>query len=61
LAQTAGVARVATRLAELGITEELPNLEALRNEFAPRAPLQPSVQVELPTLAAYDRLVGCRP
>jgi len=61
LAQTAGVARVATRLAELGITEELPDLEALRSEFAPRAPLQPSVQVELPTLAAYDRLVGCRP
>jgi hypothetical protein len=61
LAQTAGEAAVARRLEELGVAGELPDLEVLRAEFAPRIPLQPTVQVHLPTLAAYDQLVGVRP
>jgi hypothetical protein len=61
LAQTAGEVAVAHRLGELAMTDELPDLDQLRAEFAPRAPLQPTVQVHLPPLAAYDRLVGaCR-
>lgn len=61
LAQTAGEVVVAHRLGELAMLEELPDLDALRAEFAPRAPLQPTVQVHLPPLAAYDRLVGACP
>jgi hypothetical protein len=58
LAQTAGEADVARRLGEIGEAGELPDLDMLRAEFAPRIPLQPSVQVHLPPLAAYDQLVG---
>jgi hypothetical protein len=61
LAQTAGEATVAHRLGALLAAGELPDLEVLRAEFAPRIPLQPSVQVHLPPLAAYDQLVGVRP
>jgi hypothetical protein len=61
LAQAAGEVAVARRLDELAMADQLPDLDELRAEFAPRAPLQPSVQVRLPPLAAYDWLVGaCR-
>ncbi len=52
---------VAQRLGEIGDAGELPDLDVLRAEFAPRIPLQPTVQVHLPPLAAYDQLVGVRP
>jgi hypothetical protein len=61
LAQTAGEVAVAHRLGEIGDAGELPDLDLLRTEFAPRIPLQPTVQVHLPPLAAYDQLVGVRP
>ena len=61
LAQTAGEADVARRLGEIGDAGELPDLDVLRAEFAPRIPLQPTVQVHLPPLAAYDQLVGVQP
>lgn len=61
LAQTAGEAVVARRLGEFDAAGELPDLEVLRAEFAPRIPVQPTVQVQLPPLAAYDQLVGVRP
>jgi len=61
LAQTAGEADVAHRLGEIAAAGALPDLDVLRAEFAPRIPLQPSVQVHLPPLAAYDQLVGVRP
>jgi len=61
LAQTAGEVAVAHRLGEIGDAGELPDLDLLRTEFAPRIPLQPTVQVHLPPLVAYDQLVGVRP
>jgi len=48
---------LAHRLAELLQNDELPNLDELKAQFAPRAAIVPSVQVELPPLAAYDELV----
>jgi len=61
LAQIAGEAAVARRLGEIADAGTLPDLDVLRAEFAPRIPLQPSVQVHLPPLAVYDQLVGARP
>ena len=53
------VPRARTRHNE--VVPELPDLDMLRAEFAPRIPLQPTVQVHLPPLAAYDQLVGVQP
>jgi hypothetical protein len=61
LAESASVATVAQRLAEYQAADALPDLEQLRRELAPRTPLQPTVHVKLPPLAAYDTLVGARP
>jgi hypothetical protein len=61
LAQSAGEADLARRLGEICEAGALPDLDVLRAEFAPRIPLQPSVQVHLPPLAAYDQLVGVQP
>jgi hypothetical protein len=52
---------LAARLDEVNAAGRLPDLDVLRAEFAPRIPLQPTVQVHLPPLAAYDQLVGARP
>jgi hypothetical protein len=48
------------------LIERLPEARAAKTmigllELAPRIPLQPSVQVHLPPLAAYDQLVTVRP
>jgi hypothetical protein len=61
LAQTAGEVTVAQQLSALLAAGDLPDLDVLRAELAPRIPLQPSVQVHLPPLAAYDQLVGAQP
>lgn len=61
LAQMTGEAAIAHRLSELSAAGVLPDLDALRAQFAPRIPLQPTVHVHLPPLAAYDELVGVRP
>jgi hypothetical protein len=61
LAQMTGEAVIAHRLGELSAAGMLPDLDALRAQFAPRIPLQPTVHVRLPPLAAYDELVGVRP
>ena len=60
LAQSAGEIAVAHRLSQISQAGALPDLEALRAELAPRVPLQPTVQVQLPPLSAYDQLVGVR-
>jgi len=39
---------------------ETDRIDLMRAELAPRIPLQPSVQMHLPPLAAYDQLVGVR-
>jgi hypothetical protein len=36
---------------------ELPDLEQLQNEFAPRQPQCPDVAVDMPTAALYDTLL----
>jgi hypothetical protein len=61
LAQSAGEATVAQRLGESALAGELPDLEQLRADLAPRTPVQPAVHVHLPPLAAYDQLVGVNP
>jgi len=37
---------------------ELPNLKALREEFAPRQPELPAVRVDMPAIRSYDSLLG---
>lgn len=51
------VAELAGVLAELEERDALPDIERLRERFAPRAPQMPSVQVVLPTTAVYDELL----
>lgn len=48
---------LAQRLALLLAAGELPDLEQLRHEMAPRPALHPTVTVVLPALASYDRLL----
>ena len=36
---------------------ELPDIEALRDRFAPRQPAMPVVAVELPATSVYDELL----
>ena len=52
------VAELAGALDELMERNELPDIEALRERFAPRPPLMPGVQVVLPAAAVYDALLG---
>lgn len=47
---------LALRLAEIAERGELPDVEQLKREFAPRETTLPSVTVMLPSLAAYDAL-----
>jgi transposase InsO family protein len=49
---------LAQRLALLLAAGELPDLELLRQEMAPRPALYPAVTVVLPTLASYDTLLA---
>jgi hypothetical protein len=50
-------AALAARLAEIASRDELPDLDRLVEEFAPRQAKMPAVSVELPALAVYDALV----
>lgn len=51
------VAELAGVLTELHERDELPDIEALRERFAPRTPEMPNVQIVLPTAAVYDELL----
>lgn len=51
------VVELAGVLAALHERGELPEIEALRERFAPRPALMPTVQVVLPALAGYDVLI----
>jgi hypothetical protein len=50
-------AALAARLDEIAGRDELPDLDRLVEEFAPRPARMPAVSVVLPALAAYDALV----
>lgn len=52
------VSELAAVLAGLHERNALPDIEQLRERFAPRAAQMPSVQVLLPTAAVYDELLG---
>ena len=47
----------AQRLASLLESGELPDLEQLQTELAPRPAECPTVEVVLPSLASYDQLL----
>jgi transposase InsO family protein len=51
------VAELAAVLSELCERDALPDIEALRERFAPRIPEMPSVVVVLPSAAEYDELL----
>jgi transposase InsO family protein len=51
------VAELAGVLAEMHVRDTLPDIEALRERFAPRPTQMPSVQVVLPAAAIYDELL----
>lgn len=51
------VAELAEVLGALLLGDELPDIEALRERFAPRPTLMPVVQVVMPAAAAYDELL----
>lgn len=51
------VAELAQELAALRAKDELPDIDALRDRFAPRQPAMPDVAVELPDTATYDELL----
>lgn len=51
-------AELAQRLARLLVSGELPDLEQLQQEMAPRPALYPTVTVVLPELASYDILLA---
>jgi transposase InsO family protein len=51
------VAELAFTLSEIMERNELPDIEALRERFAPRSPQVPSVRVVLPAAAVYDALL----
>ncbi len=51
------MAELAQVLAALQAKDELPDLDALRDHFAPRQPAMPAVVVELPATAVYDELL----
>jgi hypothetical protein len=49
-------AALAKRLAEIAERDELPEIEQLRQQFAPRDAALPEVTVLMPSLALYDAL-----
>jgi len=49
---------LAQRLEALLSAGELPNVKALREEFAPRQPELPAVRVDMPAIRTYDSLLG---
>jgi transposase InsO family protein len=51
------VAELAGVLASLQASNELPDIDALRERFAPRPPTMPEVQVVLPAAQVYDELL----
>ena len=51
-------AELAQRLARRLVSGELPDLEQLQQEMAPRPALYPAVTVVLPELASYDPLLA---
>ena len=51
------VAELAGVLGALHAQDELPDIDALRERFAPRPTLMPTVQVVMPTAAVYDELL----
>lgn len=51
------VAELAGVLAQLHDSGALPDIDQLRERFAPRTPQMPEVQVVLPTTAVYDQLL----
>jgi hypothetical protein len=51
-------ALLAARLEALLAAGELPNVKALREEFAPRRTELPAVRVEIPAASSYDALLG---
>jgi hypothetical protein len=51
------VVELAGVLAALHERGQLPEIEALRERFAPRPGLMPTVQVVLPAVAVYDALI----
>ena len=58
LADRAGVvAELAGVLAALHANDELPDIDELREHFAPRPPTMPDVQVLLPATSVYDELL----
>ena len=58
LADRAGVvAELAGVLAALHARDELPDIEVLREQFAPRQPTMPQVRVVLPPTSVYDELL----
>jgi len=58
LAERSGaVAELAATLAALHERGELPDIEVLRDQFAPRPVLLPTVSVVLPAAAVYDQLL----
>ena len=58
LADRAGaVAELAGLLAALLDRDELPDIDVLREQFAPRQPSMPEVRVVLPSTSVYDELL----
>jgi len=58
LADRAGaVAELAGLLAALLARDELPDIDVLREQFAPRQPSMPEVRVVLPSTSVYDELL----
>ena len=51
------VAELAVVLGTLGERDEVPDIEVLREQFAPRPTLMPVVQIVLPAAAVYDELL----
>jgi hypothetical protein len=51
------VAELATVLDALHEAGELPDIDALRERFAPRTAAMPDVQVVMPAAAVYDELL----
>ena len=51
------VAELAGVLAQLHDSGALPDIDQLRERFAPRTPQMPEVQVVLPATAVYDQLL----
>jgi len=52
------VVELASALSALHERDELPEIESLRERFAPRPALMPTVQVMLPAIAVYDALIN---